>query len=199
MNHEAGDGPAIRQLSSRVVYENAWMTVREDRIERPDGSRGIYGVIDKPDFALVIPAEDGGFHLVEEYRYPIRRRSWSFPQGTMPGRASADPEQLARRELAEETGLRAGTLAHLGFLHCSHGMSRQGCNIYLATDLRHGVARREHEEQDMRQAWVSRGSFEQMIVGGAITDDATLAAYTLLILHERGAHGGATLGLDAHL
>jgi 8-oxo-dGDP phosphatase len=184
MSHEASDGPAIRQLSSRVVYENPWMTVREDEIERPDGSRGIYGVIDKPDFALVIPAERGGFHLVEEYRYPIGRRSWSFPQGTMPDRAAADPEQLARRELAEETGLRAGSLAHLGFLHCSHGMSRQGCNVYLATDLIQGEAQREPEEQDMRQAWVSRGSFEQMITGGAITDDSTVAAYTLLNLHE---------------
>ncbi len=84
-------GPAIKRLSSRVVYQNPWMTVREDQIERSDGSRGIFGVIDKPDFALVIPAEDGGFHLVEEYRYPISLRTWSFPQGTMPGRAHADP------------------------------------------------------------------------------------------------------------
>jgi 8-oxo-dGTP pyrophosphatase MutT (NUDIX family) len=171
------------------VYENPWMIVHEDQVERPDGSRGIFGVIDKPDFALVIPAEDGGFHLVEEYRYPIGRRTWSFPQGTMPGRAPADPERLARRELAEETGLSAGELVHLGFFHCSHGMSRQGCNVYLATALSHGPAQREHEEQDMRQAWVSRDTFEQMITSGAITDDSTMAAYTLLLLHERRARG----------
>ncbi len=161
------------------------MIVREDEVERPDGSRGIFGVIDKPDFALVIPAEDGGFHLVEEYRYPIEQRTWSFPQGTMPGRAPEDPERLARRELAEETGLSAGELVHLGFFHCSHGMSRQGCNVYLATALSHGPARREHEEQDMRQAWVSRDAFERMITSGAVTDNSTMAAYTLLLLHER--------------
>ncbi len=178
-------GPAIKRLSSRVVYQNPWMTVREDQIERSDGSRGIFGVIDKPDFALVIPAEDGWLHLVEEYRYPISLRTWSFPQGTMPGRAHADPEAVARRELAEETGLRAGTLAHLGFLHCSHGMSLQGCNIFLATDLHPGAAQREHEEQDMRQAWVARGEFEQMIARGAITDDASVAAYALLVMYER--------------
>ncbi|MGE5292464.1 MAG: NUDIX domain-containing protein [Micromonosporaceae bacterium] len=188
MSHGDGggaEGPAIRRLSSRVVYENPWMTVREDQVERLDGSRGIFCVIEKPDFALVIPSEDGGFHLVEEYRYPIGRRTWSFPQGTMPGRAHAEPESLARRELAEETGLRAGDLVHLGFLHCSHGMSGQGCNVFLATGLRQGEARREHEEQDMRQAWVSRDGFERMIANGAITDDATLAAYALLMLHER--------------
>jgi 8-oxo-dGDP phosphatase len=187
VSRQDGNRPAIRRLSSRVVYQNPWMTVREDQVERLDGSRGIFGVIDKPDFALVIPAEDGGFHLVEEYRYPIGRRSWSFPQGTMPGRRHADPERLARRELAEETGLRAGQLAHLGFLHCSHGMSGQGCNVFLATDLHQGEAQREHEEQDMRQAWVSRDTFERMVTDGAITDDATIAGYALLMLHERRA------------
>lgn len=76
--------PTIAQLSSRVVYENPWMTLREDQILRPDGSQGIYSVVDKPDLALIIPAHDDGFHLVEEYRYPIGRRSWAFPQGTFP-------------------------------------------------------------------------------------------------------------------
>ncbi|MCQ0006796.1 hypothetical protein [Actinomadura madurae] len=80
-----GDGPAVRQVGTRVVYENPWMVVREDEVERLDGSRGIYGVIDKPDFVLVIPIEGDGFHLVEEYRYPIGKRTWSFPQGSLPG------------------------------------------------------------------------------------------------------------------
>jgi 8-oxo-dGDP phosphatase len=181
------DGPVIRQLSSRVVYTNPWITVREDQIERPDGSRGIYGVVEKPDFALVIPVENGGFHLVEEYRYPIGRRTWSFPQGTLPGQPHAEAATIARRELAEETGLRAGTLTHIGFLHCSHGTSVQGFNIFIATDLRTGIAEREHEEQDMRQAWVSRATFEQMITDGAITDDASIAAYALLMMRERRA------------
>ena len=185
------DGPVIRQLSTRVVYTNPWITVREDQIERPDGSRGVYGVVEKPDFALVIPVENGGFHLVQEYRYPIARRTWSFPQGTIPGQPHAEAEAVARRELAEETGLRAGTLTHIGFLHCSHGTSVQGCNIFVATDLRAGSAQREHEEQDMRQAWVSRAAFEQMITDGTITDDTSVAAYALLMMHERRAAGAA--------
>ena len=184
------DGPTIRRLSTRIVYENRWMTVREDRIERPDGSEGIYGVVEKPDFALVIPAERDGFHLVEEYRYPIARRTWSFPQGSFPGRRNGDPEELARAELAEETGLRAGSLIRLGFLHCAHGTSGQGFHAFLATGLQPGEARREHEEQDMRQRFVARAEFERMIRDGAITDDSTLAAYTLLRLHEASTAEG---------
>ncbi|HXL20713.1 MAG TPA: hypothetical protein VN961_24600 [Streptosporangiaceae bacterium] len=69
--------PAEHELvatSSTVVYANRWMAVREDQILRHDGTYGIYGVVQKPDFALIIPYADGGFHLVEQYRYPVRRR-----------------------------------------------------------------------------------------------------------------------------
>ncbi|MEU8307704.1 NUDIX hydrolase [Actinomadura sp. NPDC048955] len=178
--------PAVRQVASRVVYENPWMVVREDEVERLDGSRGIYGVIDKPDFVVVIPEEGDGFHLVEEYRYPIGKRTWSFPQGSAPGRREADPEELARRELAEETGLRAGTLRRIGYLNCSHGMSGQGFNVFVASDLEAGEADREPEEQDMRQKWVSREEFRALVRDGRITDDSTLAAYALLTMEPDG-------------
>lgn len=180
------EGPAVRQVGTRVVYENPWMVVREDEVERQDGSRGIYGVVDKPDFVLVVPVEDDGFHLVEEYRYPIGKRTWSFPQGSLPGRRDADPEELARLELAQETGLRAGTLTHLGYLNCSHGTSGQGFNIFVASDLVAGETDREPEEQDMRQKWVSREEFKALIRDGRITDDSTLAAYALLTIEWTG-------------
>ncbi len=180
-------GPDVRMLASRLIYEDRWMRLRRDEVERRDGSRGTHAVVEKPDFALVIPAEGGGFHLVEEYRYAIGRRTWSFPQGTFPDRRDGDPEELARLELAQETGLRARELAHLGFLHCSHGFSTQGFHAYLATSLEQGPPEREIEEQDMRHTWVSREQFERMILDGAITDDSSLAAYALLTLRERHA------------
>ncbi|MFI0486870.1 NUDIX domain-containing protein [Actinomadura sp. 9N215] len=184
--HDDGEEPAVRRVGSRVVYENPWMVVREDEVERLDGSRGIYGVVDKPDFVLVIPLEGGGFHLVEEYRYPIGRRTWSFPQGSLPGRQAADPQELAHLELAQETGLRAATLTHLGYLNCSHGTSGQGFNVFAASGLRPGEPDREPEEQDMRQKWMSRDEFKALVREGRITDDSTLAAYALLTMNESG-------------
>lgn len=183
--------PQIRRLASRTVYENPWMSVREDEIERPDGSQGIYGVVDKRDFALVVPVEDGGFHLVNEYRYPIARRAWNFPQGGFPDGRTGTPEQLARAELAEETGITAGRMVRLGYLHCSHGFSSQGFTVFLATGLSHGRPRREHEEQDMRHEWVSRAEFVAMTGDGRITDDSSLAAYALLLMYEERAAGSA--------
>ncbi|MEO7059873.1 MAG: hypothetical protein ABI083_09150 [Lapillicoccus sp.] len=60
----------METMRSREVYRNAWMTVREDQVRRGDGSTGVYGVVDKPDFALVIPRDEQGVWLVEQYRYP---------------------------------------------------------------------------------------------------------------------------------
>jgi len=182
-NAHSHPGPvAIEQVSTRVIYENPWMTLHEDVIRRPDGSEGIYSYVAKPDFALIIPIAHGGFHLVEQYRYPVRHRSWEFPQGTLPNREHGDPLTLARRELAEETGLRAGRLYHLGDLHPAKGMSSQGFAVFVADNLEAGAHAREHEEQDMRQRWVSRSDFEQMIRDGLVTDDSTLAAYLLFLL-----------------
>jgi 8-oxo-dGTP pyrophosphatase MutT (NUDIX family) len=179
-----GETPDIRRLSTSVVYEDRWMRLRRDDIERRDGSRGTYAFVEKDDFALVIPAENDGFHLVEEYRYPIGRRVWSFPQGGWPAGQSGTHAELARLELSQETGLRARDLVKLGFLYCAAGMSNQGGHFFLATGLEPGPHEREHEEQDMRQEWVSRAQFEEMIRDGRITDDSTLAAYGLLLMHE---------------
>jgi ADP-ribose pyrophosphatase len=63
----------IETTSTRLVYENRWMRVREDTIRRRDGSIGIYGVVEKPDFVVIVPVEDDGrVHLVEQYRYPVK-------------------------------------------------------------------------------------------------------------------------------
>lgn len=176
----------MESTGSREVYTNSWMRVREDSIVRPDGSSGIYGVIDKPDYALVIALDGDQLHLVEQFRYPLGRRSWEFPQGTAPNRADVDPAVLAHRELREETGLRAATMTRIGWLDVAPGMSSQRGQVFLATGLTAGEPEREVEEQDMRSAWFSRGKVESMMRDGEITDAQTVAAYALLLLHERG-------------
>lgn len=170
----------IRRTGSREVYRNNWMTVREDDIRRPDGSDGIYAVIDKPTYALVIARNGDRFQLVEQFRYPLGLRRWEFPQGTAPGHAHVEPTELAARELREETGLRAASLQLLGRLDVAPGMSSQRGWVFLATGLTEGEHEREHEEQDMRSAWFSRAEVEQMIRDGDITDAQSIAGWALL-------------------
>jgi 8-oxo-dGTP pyrophosphatase MutT (NUDIX family) len=166
------------------VYANAWMTVREDAVRREDGSHGVYGVIDKPTYALIVPSDGDRLHLVEQFRYPLGLRRWEFPQGTAPNRADMAPSELAARELREETGLIAGRITELGIVDTAPGMSSQRGRVFLATELTAGLPEREHEEQDMRSSWFTRAEFEAMALAGEITDAQSLAAYTLLLLHE---------------
>lgn len=176
----------IETISSRQVYRNDWMTVREDVIRRSDGTDGIYGVVDKPDYALVIARrEDGSFMLVEQFRYPLGLRRWEFPQGTV-GLTRVEPAELAARELREETGLRAQAMRLLGILDVAPGMSGQRGRVFLATGITEGSPEREPEEQDMGTAWLSRDRIETMIRDGEITDAQSVAAWALLALHERG-------------
>lgn len=172
-------------MRSREVYANPWMRVREDEIRRADGSDGIYGVVDKPDYALVIPYDGDRLHLIEQFRYPVGARRWEFPQGTAPGRAEIDPAELAARELHEETGLHAGRMELLGLLDVAPGQLSQRGRVFLASELTAGPCEREHEEQDMRSAWFPRTEFESMVRRGEVCDAQSLAAYTLLLLHER--------------
>ncbi|WP_189256376.1 NUDIX domain-containing protein [Lentzea flava] len=174
----------METLGTRQVYANPWMAVREDEIRRADGTNGIYGVVEKPDFALIIPLDGERVRLVEQYRYPIGMRRWEFPQGTAPDREDSDPVELAARELREETGLRAGRMIELGVLDVAPGMSSQRGRVFLATELTEGFHEREHEEQDMRSAWFPRADLETMIAKSEITDAQSIAAYTLLLLHE---------------
>ena len=174
----------VQRISSRQVYANPWMTVREDAIRRDDGTEGIYGVVDKPTAAIVIPRDGDRLHLVEQFRYPVGQRRWEFPMGTAPDRAEVDPAELAARELAEETGLVAGHMEFLGDLDLAPGTSSQREHVYLATDLREGPIDREHSEQDMRAGWFTIAEFEEMVRRSELVDAQTLAAYLLMLLHH---------------
>lgn len=176
--------PDVRCLSSREVYANPWMRVTEDEVLRRDGSTGLYGVVHSRDFVLVIPFDGERYHLVEQFRYPVGARRWEFPQGSVADAAGMTPAQMAVVELAEETGLRAGSLQPLGFLHAGYGRSTNGFHVFLATDLEAGTAAPEVEEQDMRTAAFTADEIWAMVGSGSITDSHSLAAIALLE-HER--------------
>ncbi|OHV27079.1 NUDIX hydrolase [Rhizobium sp. RMa-01] len=175
---------AIQTLESRLVYENRWMKVREDAIRRADGSDGIYGVVEKPDFVIILPIHDGVVHLVEQYRYPIKRRQWELPQGSWEEDPNAMPEDLARGELLEETGLLAGAIKLIGELYPLYGTATQKYRAYLATELEAGISSPDHEEQDLVTAAFPLSVVETMILTGEIQDANTVAVLGLARLRQ---------------
>ncbi|PWS39318.1 ADP-ribose pyrophosphatase [Falsiroseomonas bella] len=158
------------------------MRVREDAIRRRDGSAGIYGVIEKDDFVVVVPVHaDGSVTLVQQFRYPVGARFWEFCQG-MWGGPDDDPVLAAAHELAEETGLTAETLTPAGHLFEGYGTMRQGFRVFVATGLTQGEARPEIEEQDMVSRRFPRAELERMLREGEIQDSVTVAAWGLLLV-----------------
>ena len=179
----ADDDAAIQTTGSRVVYENRWMRVREDAIRRRDGSSGIYGVVEKPDFVVIVPIDDGGaLHMVEQYRYPVGARYWELPQGAWETKPDADPLEVARGELREETGLHAGEMSYAGRLFQAYGYATQGYRIFVARRLQRVAADRETEEQDLVTRIFAGAEVERMIRDGEIADATTVAAIGLLRL-----------------
>jgi 8-oxo-dGDP phosphatase len=173
----------IRQLATREVYRSPWLRVREDDVEFPSGTRGIYNVVDKRDFVLVLPYADDGFWLVEQFRYPVGTREWEFPQGGWPPGESGSQDELAAAELREETGLIADSLVRLGRLHTAYGFCSQGYDVFLATGLTEGSTEREATEQDMIHEWRSLAAVRGMIRSGELRDAHSLAALALFDHH----------------
>jgi 8-oxo-dGTP pyrophosphatase MutT (NUDIX family) len=166
-------------LSSRLVYENPWIRVREDQVLRPDGQPGIYGVVEFKNRAVgVLPVDDEGcVWLVGQYRYPLQAYSWEIPEGGSP--ATETPEETARRELREETGLIAGKLELMATSHLSNSVCDEIGYIYRATELTHGPSDPEGTEElhARRVPWDEAWA---MLRRGEITDSMSVIA----ILHE---------------
>jgi ADP-ribose pyrophosphatase len=171
-----GPPPSITTLASREVYRNQWLRLREDRILRSNGKEGIYSVVDKDDCAIILPIQDGQVWLVEQFRYTIQQRALELPQGGWEMEVD-DPEELARGELKEETGLHAEEMIYLGFLWIAYGFSRQKQHMFLATGLTLKDREPDDEEHDLIIHTRSLEEFERMILDGTIRDASTVAAW----------------------
>lgn len=166
-----------RVTDSRVVYENRWLRLREDRIVRPDGSAGVQAYIQKPNAAVIVPVQDGHVWLIEQYRHATGRRWWELPQGAWEQAPDADAESLARGELREETGLRAARMRRIGEILYAPGFASQAGDVWLATGLEEGPQMLEETEVDLRVGRFAFEEMEAMISDGRVRDAATLAGW----------------------
>jgi 8-oxo-dGTP pyrophosphatase MutT (NUDIX family) len=176
-----GTAKSITTLASREVYRNAWMRVREDEILRSNGKKGIYGVVDKEDSAIILPIDHGRVWLVEQFRYTIQERALELPQGGWEMQVES-PEELARGELREELGLDAAEMTYLGTLWIAYGFTRQPQHVFLATGLTPAEKEPDPEEHDLTVHTFTVAEFEEMMLTGVIRDNCTLSAWGLYLM-----------------
>jgi 8-oxo-dGTP pyrophosphatase MutT (NUDIX family) len=156
-------------------FENEWFAIDTHEVIHPGGAAGRYAVVRPRRLAVgVLPiGADGRVHLVGQWRFPLGRYSWEMPEGgAEPGEA---PEACAARELAEETGLRAGRLAPILAVDLSNSLTDEKGVVFLALELEAGAAKPEPTEV-LRRRTAPFMEVLARVIDGRIRDSLTVAA-----------------------
>jgi 8-oxo-dGTP pyrophosphatase MutT (NUDIX family) len=163
-----------KTLSSRKVYENQWIRVREDEVVRPDGRPGVYGVIEIPASVGVVALNEAGeIALVGQWRYPLARYTWEIPRGGSQG----DPDLLAvaQRELAEEAGVEASEWRRIGSVDVNNGVTTDVQHLFLARGVKAVSAHQDPFEQ-IAVLWRPFSRAVEMVINGEISEVCSVAA-----------------------
>lgn len=172
-----------QRLSSEPVYDNPWIRLEHHQVINPSGKPGIYGKVCFKSQAIgIIPVDDdGNTWLVGQHRYTLDEWSWEIPMGGSP--LGEDAQQTARRELKEETGLRAERLTRMMKLHTSNSVTDEEGYVFLAQQLTQGETCFEHSEGDMEVWKLPLQDAIAMAQDGRITDAISVAGLLYLALN----------------
>jgi len=173
-----------KTISSEVVHENKWFKVRKDYVIRPGGVEGEYFVVEKkPVVFIVALTEKKEIYLINLFRYTTKQQSWEIPAGaTDEGETGLE---AAKRELQEETGLRAKKWIEVGQTQYANGISNGICQIYLAQDLEETNDNSQKQEGIGNMQKVSFDQVLDMIKNNEITNGQSISAIMLAGLKLR--------------
>jgi len=136
-------------IDATTVYDNKWLSLIHHNVLNPAGGKGIYGKVHFKNKAIGVIAVDAeqNTYLVGQYRFPINQYSWEIPEGGCP--LGDDSLEAAKRELLEETGLKAANWTKLGDAYLSNSVCDEYAEYFLATALSQHAAEPEETEQLM--------------------------------------------------
>jgi len=188
------DGNPWSVTARYVPFKNDWLHIEKNDVIRPDGGAGEYTVVRLRRLAVgVLPIEpDGGVHLVGQWRFPLARYSWEIPEGG--GEPGEAPLACAKRELEEETGLRAANWAPILEMDLSNSVTDEAGIVFLATGLQPGQKQPEATEV-LRHRRAPFIDVLARVIDGRIRDSLTVAA--MLRAHHMAVTGALAPELAA--
>lgn len=156
------------------LYENDWITLREDQVINPAGGHGVYGKVLFKNRAVGIIPLDSEHHtwLVGQYRHTLDQYSWEIPMGGVP--FDEDLLQGAQRELREETGITAAKWDQILKLHTSNCVTDEVGYCYLAQEVSLGPTSFDDTEA-LEIKKMPFGNALEMVLNGSITDAISVA------------------------
>jgi ADP-ribose pyrophosphatase len=166
-------------ISSERLYTGRIINLDRDTVRFPDGSTGQLEMVRHPGASAVVPFlddprdPDPRVLLIRQFRHAADDFIWEVPAGRLdPGEA---PEACARRELEEETGMRARTIERLTTIYTTPGFTDERIHLFLAYGLEQGEHRREADEF-MELHTLRWSAVLDLARSGAIQDAKTLTA-----------------------
>jgi 8-oxo-dGTP pyrophosphatase MutT (NUDIX family) len=179
-----------RRVDSSVVHTTPWFVVRSDAVVRPDGAADVYQHVIVPGGVTVLAlGADDRVAMTRQWIYTHGGTQWRLPGGGIDAH-DTNPLCAARRELAEETGLRAAEWTNLGRIHGADSLSNHVDHAFLATGLTQGVADPGGGEADLALCWLPFDEALSLVTSGHVPHAGS--AYALLLLAVRRVHGGGT-------
>ena len=177
-------------LKSEQLLDGRLLKVYRDTVRLPDGTDSVREWIDHPGASAVVPLfEDGSTLLVRQFRYPPRKTFLEVPAGKL-DQEGESPLDVARRELEEETGWKAGRLTQLGSLYPCIGYSNEIIHFFLAEDLEEGT-RELSEGEWMDVVHIGFNDALDLLRAGEILDMKTIAALLFVQTHLNARNGSA--------
>jgi ADP-ribose pyrophosphatase len=176
----AGPGPGGERAPPRVsgravIHKGKKYDFLSLTVELPSGKTLVRDVVHHPGAVVIVPVlPDGRLVLIRVYRAAIDRWSFEFCAGTL--EKDEAPQTCAGRELVEETGYKAGTLAPLGWFYTSPGMSDERMHAFVGTDLTH-VGQDLEDDENIVVETVSVADMARLVDAGEVHDGKSLVAY----------------------
>ncbi len=172
-----------KTLSSKIVYQNPWMSVREDEFLSSKGKPGIYGVVETGDFSIIIPKIGDTFVLIKSFRYIIQSFSIEFPCGGL--NKNEIPLEGAKRELAEETGLSSNNWRQYTDYYSANGITNDHGFVFLAENCHPaGDVHLDETEEIVEVLYFTEKEIKGMIKKGEIKDGPSISAFFIYLLNR---------------